>query len=204
MNARKLKQAFIQMLPVFTTDKDNPIKNGYIKTVIFTLGSSGKVRCDAEVQDLDSAKNFSKTPCRRIHFKSDDVKIKDAAASTNEHAESVKKAFVNVEPVIADVPGMNVVKCSHIIAIVYTRGQRGNIICSAILQDANCPSSTLQVRIKYIFTPSEYENIEKEHWDDKHNSVLKGQKWTVKEIHYNNYNTQFQINQEKERSKWVI
>lgn len=162
MNARKLKQAFIQMLPVFTTDKDNPIKNGYIKTVIFTLGSSGKVRCDAEVQDLDSAKNFSKTPCRRIHFKSDDVKIKDAAASTNEHAESVKKAFVNVEPVIADVPGMNVVKCSHIIAIVYTRGQRGNIICSAILQDANCPSSTLQVRIKYIFTPSEYENIEKE------------------------------------------
>lgn len=163
MNARKLKQAFIQMLPVFTTDKDNPIKNGYIKTVIFTLGSSGKVRCDAEVQDLDSAKNFSKTPCRRIHFKSDDVKIKDAAASTNEHAESVKKAFVNVEPVIADVPGMNVVKCSHIIAIVYTRGQRGNIICSAILQDANCPSSTLQVRIKYIFTPSEYENIEKEH-----------------------------------------
>ena len=65
MNARKLKQAFIQMLPVFTTDKDNPIKNGYIKTVIFTLGSSGKVRCDAEVQDLDSAKNFSKTPCRR-------------------------------------------------------------------------------------------------------------------------------------------
>lgn len=164
MNARKLKQAFIQMLPVFTTDKDNPIKNGYIKTVIFTLGSSGKVRCDAEVQDLDSAKNFSKTPCRRIHFKFDDVKIKDAAASTNEHAESVKKAFVNVEPVIADVPGVTSVRCSYIISIVYTRGRRGNIICSAVCKDATCEDSTLQARIKYVFTEQEYaeKSIEKE------------------------------------------
>ena len=158
MNARKLKAAFVNMLPVICVDKHKPINNGYVKSVIYKLSDSGKVHCDGEIQDLNNPHHVVRANCRHIHFKSADKQIKYAPeASGNAHAESIRAAFFNTLPVIAVVPGMDVIECSYIIALVYTRGRRGNIICSCILQDANCPHSTLQARIGYIYLKSEYD-----------------------------------------------
>lgn len=167
MNARKVKQAFLKMLPVTAVDRNNPISSGYIRTVIFSLSDSGKVRCDAEVQNLNNPRDFVKVPCRHVHFKADYSESAADAVPTdgkNEHAGLIRQAFMNGMPVVADVPGVTPVRCSYIISIVYTRGRRGNIICSAVCKDATCEDSTLQARIKYVFTEQEYaeKSIEKE------------------------------------------
>lgn len=167
MNAKKIKQAFVRVLPVLAVDKTNPIDNGFVKTVIFSISRSGKVRCDAEIQSLNDPRNFVKVSCRHVHFKAD---YNESAADAlpkdghNEHAELIKQAFTSGQPVVADVPGITPVKCSYIISIVYTRGRRGNIICSAVCKDATCEDSTLQARIKYVYTEQEYaeKSAEKE------------------------------------------
>ena len=157
MNARKLKAAFIHLSPVKCDDKKNPIDNGYVKSVIYSLTDSGKVKCDGDVFDLNNPKNHTQVACRHISFKGKEPPIDKPSGASNEHAESIKEAFMKVLPVVAVVPGMNVVECSYITAFVYTRGRKGNIICTCILQDATCPHSTLQVRIKYIRLKLEYE-----------------------------------------------
>lgn len=157
MNARKLKAAFIHMSPVSCDDKDNPIGKGYVKSVIYSLTQSGKVKCEGDVYDLNDPHNHTQAPCRHIAFTGKEPPIEKPSGAPNEHAESIKEAFLKVLPVVAVVPGMNVVECSYITAFVYTRGRKGNIICTCILQDAGCPHSTLQVRIKYIRLKSEYD-----------------------------------------------
>ncbi|MED9968578.1 MAG: hypothetical protein UFA98_01005 [Ruminococcus sp.] len=167
MNAKKIKQAFVRVLPVLAVDKNNPIDNGFVKTVIFSISRSGKVRCDAEVQSLNDPRDFVKVPCRHVHFKADyEASAADALSKNdhNEHAELIKQAFMHGQPVVAEVPGITPVRCSYIISIVYTRGRLGNIICSAVCKDATCEDSTLQARIKYVYTEQEYaeKSAEKE------------------------------------------
>ena len=157
MNARKLKAAFIHLSPVKCDDKKNPIDNGYVKSVIYSLTDSGKVKCDGDVFDLNNPKNHTQVACRHISFKGKEPPIDKPSGASNEHAESIKEAFMKVLPVVAVNPGMDVVECSYITAFVYTRGRKGNIICTCKLQEATCPRSTMQVRIKYIRLKSDYD-----------------------------------------------
>ena len=155
MNAKKIKTAFVKMLPVLAVDRLNPIDNGIIKTVFFSLGGSGKVRCDVEVQSLNNPRDFVRVPCRHVHFKAEKEGTFVESISA-EHSELIKQAFTSGAPVVVDVPGVNPVRCSYIKSMLYTRGRRGNLICSAVCADSKAVSSTIQARIGYVFTETEY------------------------------------------------
>ena len=169
MNARQLKYAFLHKVAVFTDDKEHPVRNGVVQSVMYTLSDSGKKRCDADIRDLEMPNEVNKTHCRHVHFK---VKPTDtprgAAVNADKppsaHAENIRRAFMEGQPVMIVIPGMEPTECAYIRAFLYTRNRSGKIICSCICVDRNREDSTMQARIGYVFTKSEFaeKGIEKE------------------------------------------
>lgn len=156
MNARQLKAAFFYKSTVFSDDKNNSIPLGYISRVIYYLSDSGKRHAKGEIQPWDKNKTAAVVPCRKVHFVSNEPKKELPVNELNEHTEKIKNAFLNVLPVVAVVPTVGTV-VGHIKEIVYWRTKKGNIQCSAVILDTNCPGCTVQVRLKYIMTKEEYE-----------------------------------------------
>ena len=149
MNAKQLKAAFYYKTPVFSDDKEYPVKLGYVAEVIYSLSDSGKRKAMGKVQQGDNSTSAPTVLCRHIHF-SDPQEIKMPPASEpNEHTEMIKNAFLNTLPVVAVVPNVGTVE-GHIKEIIYWRSQKGNIQCSANILDVNCPRSTVKARLKYI------------------------------------------------------
>lgn len=166
MNARKLRHAFMQMSPVYCSDKSCPVNNGYVLSVMHTLNGSGKVRCDAELRNLDHPREVVKTNCRHVHFKGDPKEVKDMhipheGKPVSEHAEAIRQAFMKGEPVVISIPGIKPTEYRNITALIYTRNRKGSIICSCICIDSNRADSTTQARIRYVYTKSEFQSIEK-------------------------------------------
>lgn len=150
MNAKHIKTAFFYKSPVFCDDKEHPIKLGVIKQVIYYLSHSGKVHCDGVVQSLASKDEEPvRISCRYIHYFDNSRKKSQPKTEPNEHTEAIKNAFINVLPVVTDVPNVGTVE-GNIKEIIYWRTDKGNIQCSANIIDKFCPKSTVQARLKYI------------------------------------------------------
>ena len=155
MNARRLKEAFVFRTPVHCDEEGKTVKVGYVKSIIFTLSESGKKKCEGEIQPFEVGRQSVTVSCRHIHFISE-PKRKLADANADEHTQSVKNAFLNVEPVVVAVPNTGVVR-GNIKAVVYWRTSKGNIQCSADVLDASCPGCIVRSRLKYVFTQEEYD-----------------------------------------------
>ena len=56
MNAKQLKAAFFYKTPVFSDDKEHPVKHGYVTEVIYSLSDSGRRQAKGCVHPEDSEK----------------------------------------------------------------------------------------------------------------------------------------------------
>ena len=162
MNARHLKHAFLHKLPVRTDDKERPVRSGIVQSIMYTLSDNGKKRCDADIRDLETPNEVNKTNCRHVHFlvKPTDTPRSVAVAAEkppSEHAENIRQAFMDGQPVIIALPGAEPTEYAYIRAFIYTRNRSGKIICSCICVDKNREDSTTQARIGYVFTRAEHE-----------------------------------------------
>lgn len=149
MNAKQLKAAFYYKTPVFSDDKEHPVKLGYVAEVIYSLSDSGKRKTTGRVQPWDNSTSAPPVLCRHIHLIDPKKRKKPPESEPNEHTEMIKNAFLNTLPVVAVVPNVGTVE-GHIKEIIYWRSQKGNIQCSANILDVNCPRSTVKARLKYI------------------------------------------------------
>lgn len=65
-------------------------------------------------------------------------------------ATEIKKAFKEGSPVWYHPPNEKPIECSGIIEVIYSKGKKGNMICSCLLQDAKCSHSVMRVRGRYV------------------------------------------------------
>lgn len=149
MNAKQLKAAFYFKTPVFSDDKEHPVKLGYVTEVIYSLSDSGKRKTAGRIQPWDNSKSTEPVSCRHIHYIDAKKRKKPPVSEPNEHTEMIKNAFLNTLSVVAVIPNAGTVE-GHIKEIIYWRSRKGNIQCSANILDVNCPRSTVKARLKYI------------------------------------------------------
>lgn len=69
MTAKQLKAAFYYKTPVFSDDKEHPVKLGYVTEVIYSLSDSGKRKTAGRIQPWDNSKSTEPVSCRHIHYK---------------------------------------------------------------------------------------------------------------------------------------
>ena len=149
MNAKQLKAAFFYKTPVFSDDKEHPVKLGYVTEVIYSLSDSGKRKTTGRIQPWDNSKASEPVSCRHIHYISPRKRKKLPAIEPSERTELIRYAFLNTLPVVARVPTQGPVE-GTIQNIVYWKKENGKVICSAYVLDVNCPRSTVKVRLEYI------------------------------------------------------
>lgn len=149
MNAKQLKAAFFYKTPVFSDDKEHPVKYGYVAEVIYSLSDSGRRQAKGYVQPWDSEKASEPVSCRHIHYINPQKRKKLPAIKPNEHMELIRYAFLNTLPVVAVIPNAGTVE-GHIKEIIYWKSKKGNIQCSVNILDVHCPRSTVKSRLKYI------------------------------------------------------
>lgn len=156
MNAKKLKAAFVFRSPVYSSDKDHPVRKGHVVKLIYSLSDSGKMQCAGMIQPWEAGKFPVKIPCRHIHFVGEEPTIAPADKVPDKHTQVIKRAFLEVLPVIVDVPNVTPIH-GNIREISYWRNRKGSIKCSAEIIDAGCPHSSVSSRLKYIYTEEEFK-----------------------------------------------
>ena len=67
------------------------------------------------------------------------------------NAREIKKAFKELLPVVYREPNQKPVQCSHIVEVIYYHSPHsGRIAVSCVLQDANCPRSTIRAKGRHV------------------------------------------------------
>ncbi len=72
------------------------------------------------------------------------------------NAREIKKAFLNLSPVVCCLPNEKPINCSYIKEVIYSHHPRsGKIMVSCVLQDANCPHSIIRAKGRHIHAKEE-------------------------------------------------